>query len=73
MEMYGKNVFNKDAGVLANIFGVVAAIWIIPVVLLFFIMQLIIDGIKSLINKFKNSKKDKNKKTKTKAKAKSKA
>ena len=41
--MYGKNVFNKDAGVLANIFGVVAAIWIAPVVLLFFIIQLIID------------------------------
>tara|TARA_B100001094_G_C17871993_1_gene642570 strand:- start:18 stop:194 length:177 start_codon:yes stop_codon:yes gene_type:complete len=35
MEMFGKNVFNKDAGFIANAFGVVAAIWLIPVIICF--------------------------------------
>ena len=52
--MYGKNVFNKEAGVLANIFGVLATIWLLPIIIIFFMIQSVIDLFKAIIKKIKS-------------------
>tara|TARA_R110002020_G_scaffold290128_2_gene505584 strand:- start:19531 stop:19719 length:189 start_codon:yes stop_codon:yes gene_type:complete len=54
VEKLVKNVFNKEAGVLANIFGVVAALWITPIVVGFLIIQSFVWGVEFIIKKVKS-------------------
>ena len=54
MEIYGKNVFNKDAGFIANAFGVVAVIWLMPIILIFVGLDIIFSSITKAVKKIKS-------------------
>ena len=45
MEMFGKNVFNKDAGFMANAFGVVAVIWLMPIIIFFLLLDVMFNQV----------------------------
>ena len=60
--MFGKNVFNKDAGFIANAFGVVAMIWLLPIIILFLLLDLVFNQIPREFMRYIKKKKKKKKK-----------
>lgn len=52
MNMFGKNVFSKDAGIIANLFGVIATIWLLPVIIVFFLMDYMFTEMPTKIRKY---------------------
>ena len=50
--MFGKNVFSKDAGIIANLFGVIATIWLLPVIIVFFLMDYMFTEMPTKIRKY---------------------
>ena len=43
--MFGKNVFNKDAGFIANAFGIIAVIWLMPIIIIFLSLDVVFNQI----------------------------